>query len=70
MQLFIKDTTNKTITVEVEPLDLVESLKEKIKSKLGIQPQSQRLIYGGRQLVDGPTLSDYNIQKESTLFLL
>ena len=70
IQIFIKTLQGRTITLDVDPGDTIQSLKQKIESKENIPAQEQRLIYSGKQLNDTFTLSDYNIRDQSTLHLL
>ena len=69
MQIFVKTLSEKHITVEVEPTDSIEAVKEKIQDKEGIDVKQICLSFAGKELEDGNTLQDYSIQKDSTIHM-
>jgi len=70
MQVFVKTLSGKTISVECEPDESIESLKAKIMEKEGVPPDQQRIIFGGKQLDTQKNLSDYDIDDDDTLHLV
>ena len=67
MQIFLKTLTGKTITIDIEPGDTIQVLKQKYSDYEGIPTDTIRLIFAGLQLENNRTLTFYNIKKEATL---
>ena len=70
MQIFIRTLTGHSYTLDVEPGDDIRRIKEMLQDLSGDDPDGMRLVWAGRGLEDGRTLSDYSIGRESTLHLV
>ena len=70
MQIFVKSLTGRTFSLDLQPSDTIEYVKDLIQESEGVPPEQQRLIFGGTQLEDNKTLAYYNIQKDCTLHLV
>src|ERR1700722_19011145 len=70
MQIFVKEPSGKIITLDVEGSDSIQVIVEKIQERTGLLPDRIELFFGSQLLMDGRTLVDYHIQKESTLKLV
>lgn len=70
MQIFAKTPNSKHITIEVEPTDRTEDVREKISEKEGYASDAFYLVFAGKLLEDGLTLQDYSIQKDAILHIV
>ena len=69
INIFIKTLKGNTININVEPFDIIETVKDEIQDKEGTPPHQQRLIFAGIELEDNKTLADYKIQEGSKIYL-
>ena len=69
MEIYVDTSSGDSVTLDVEPSDSIENVKQKLQDRRDIPPARQTLVYEGTVLQEGRTLSDYNILKESTLQL-
>ena len=70
MQIYIKTIRRKTLTIDIESSDTIFNLKTKIQEKEGFPANVQKLIFNGKLLEDKKTFDDYDIKKESYLYLI
>jgi ubiquitin len=70
MQIFVKTVTGKTITIDVQVSDTIAYVKTKIQDKTQIPPDQQRVIFAGKQLEDDHTLADYEVKRDSTIWMV
>jgi len=69
INIFIKTLKGNPININVEPFDIIETVKDEIQDKEEIPPDQQRLIFVGIELEDNKTLADYKIQEGSKIYL-
>jgi len=70
MMIKVKTLTGKEIEVDIDGTDKIERIKERVEEKEGIPPPQQRLIFGGKQMMDDKTVSEYNVNPGSVLHLV
>lgn len=70
MQIFVKTLTGMVITLNVEPSDTIENVKQRIEKKEGTPSQQQCLILAGKELQDNHTLNEYKIQEKTVIYLI
>lgn len=70
MKIYVKTLTGKTLTIEIEPTQLIEDLKFKIQDTEGIPVDQQRLIFLGKQLTDHRTCEEFGIEQDACIHLV
>jgi ubiquitin len=70
LQVFVKTVTGKTMTVDVQPTDTVDTVRQAIQTKEGIPSNHQRLIFNGRQLKQEETIAESGLQNHSQVHMV